>query len=99
MHDKVKRSKPQCRASCVKNINYILRLEIDGSYGNLKLVQDALRKSITAAEKFVEEAEHQNNIQDEFLPTPTLSLDEEQNIAEEVKINVECQETKKGGSK
>ena len=28
-----------------------LRLEIDGSYGNLKLAQDALRKSITAAKK------------------------------------------------
>ena len=28
-----------------------LRLEIDGSYANLKLAQDALRKSITAAKK------------------------------------------------
>ena len=70
-------------------------MEIDGSYGNLKLVQDALRKSITAAEKVVEEAENQNNIQDEFLQTPTLSLDEEQDVAEEVKIYVECQETEK----
>ena len=28
-----------------------LRLKIDGSYANLKLAQDALRKSITAAKK------------------------------------------------
>ena len=72
-----------------------LKSEIDGSYGNLKLAQDALRKSITAPEKVVEEAENQNNSQDEFLPTASLSLDKEQIIAEEVKINVECEETEK----
>ena len=73
-----------------------LRLEIDESYGNLKLAQNALRKSINAPEKVVEEAENQNSIQDEFLPTPTLSLDEEQNISEEVKIILECEETESG---
>ena len=70
-----------------------LRSEIDGSYGNLKLAQDALRKSITAAEKVVEETENQNNSQDEFLPTAPLLLNEEQISAEEVKIKVECEET------
>ena len=72
-----------------------LRLEIDESYGNLKLIQDALRKSITAPEKVVKEAENQNSIQDEFLPISTLSPDEEQNIAEEVKRNVEFEEIEK----
>ena len=72
-----------------------LRSEIDGSYGNLKLAQDALRKKITAAEKVVEKAENQNNSQHEFLPTASLSLDEEQITAEEVKINIEYEETEK----
>lgn len=69
------------------------RLEIDNNYGNL--AQNAKRKSVTTAEKIVKEAENQNNSQDQFLPTPALSLDEEQIIAEEVKINVECDETEK----
>lgn len=40
------------------------RLEIDSNYGNLKLAQNAKRKSVTTAEKIVEEAENQNNSQD-----------------------------------
>ena len=40
------------------------RLEIDSNYGNLKLAQKAKRKSVTTAEKIVEEAENQNNSQD-----------------------------------
>ena len=73
------------------------RLEIDGSYGNLKLAQDAQRKSIIATEKLVEEAENQDNSQDKLLPRPSLPLDEDQIIAEEVKINMECEQTEKQG--
>ena len=40
------------------------RLEIDSNYGNLKLAQNAKRKSVTTAEKIVEGAENQNNSQD-----------------------------------
>ena len=40
------------------------RLEIDSNYRNLKLAQNAKRKSVTTAEKIVEEAENQNNSQD-----------------------------------
>ena len=54
------------------------RLEIDESYGNLKLAQDTQRKSIIATEKLVE--------------------DEDQIIVEEVKINMECEETEKEGA-
>lgn len=54
------------------------RLEIDESYGNLKLAQDTQRKSIIATEKLVK--------------------DEDQIIVEEVKINMECEETEKEGA-
>ena len=46
-----------------------LRFEIDGSYEDFKLTQNALRKRITAAEKVVEEAENQNNVKMSFFHT------------------------------